>query len=524
MILTHKRLEYNTFQTIERRFVMKRKWGKLLAASLSAAMIFSLTACGSGSGEQKKTSSGTASKASTASTASNTEQKSAETPQEIVNLKWVFLGGGVPSNFDAWKAEVNKYLAEKIGVNIDFEYGTWDNWGEKRNTSLNTGADYDIMFTDSGSYVKNVHDGAFLDITSLLDSDAPELKSFIPEKFWDAVKVDGQVYAVPTYKDSSRSEFFVVDKEMVDKYKMDGSKIHELKDLDPYVMEMAKNESQAPLIMNKDGLSGLVDLRYDSMGLVGLGVKYGGDKKLVSVFEQPEVMEDFKLLHKWYKNKVINTDAAVATETPKYKAIFVAWGWKGAGKTVWGPGIGKEVDTFQWGKTVLSNSTVGGSLNCISANSKNPGKALQFLQLLNLDTKLRDMFAYGLEGENFTYTDDKKVHKAEDETKKWPMPMYSQATFFTISQTDDVDFNQWDEVKELNENATPSPTLGINLDVTEFENELLNCGEIFNKYRSELYTGTSDPEKVIPQMMKEMRDAGFDEMMKKAQEQIDAAK
>ena len=92
---------------------MKRKWGKLLAASLSAAMIFSLTACGSGSGEQKKTSSGTASKASTASTAStasNTEQKSAETPQEIVNLKWVFLGGGVPSNFDAWKAEVNKYL------------------------------------------------------------------------------------------------------------------------------------------------------------------------------------------------------------------------------------------------------------------------------------------------------------------------------------------------------------------------------------------------------------------------------
>ena len=104
------------------------------------------------------------------------------------------------------------------------------------------------------------------------------------------------------------------------------------------------------------------------------------------------------------------------------------------------------------------------------------------------------------------------------------MPMYSQATFFTVSQTDDVDFNQWDEVKELNANATPSPVLGINLDVSEFENELLNCGEILNKYRSELYTGTSDPEKVIPEMMKEMREAGFDDMMQKAQAQIDAAK
>lgn len=509
---------------------MKKKWGKLLAATLSTAMILSMAACGSNGGDkqqQQQTSSAKKSsvKSSVVSTTDNKEQKEAETPQEIVNLKWVFLGGGVPTNLDAWKDELNKYLGEKIGVNLDFEYGTWDNWGEKRNTSLNTGADYDIMFTDSGSYVKNVHDGAFLDITSLLDSDAPELKSFIPEKFWDAVKVDGSVYAVPTYKDSSRSEYFVIDKDMVDKYKIDGSKVNSLKDLDPYVMEMAKNESQAPFIMNKDGVSGLVDLRYDSMGLVGLGVKYdGGEKKLVPVYEQPEVMEDFKLLHKWYQNKVINTDAAVATETPKYKAMFVAWGWKGAGKIIWGPGIGKEVETFQWGKTVLSNSTVGGSMNCISANSKNPGKALQFLQLLNLDTKVRDMFAYGLEGENFTYTDDKKVHKAEDETKRWPMPMYSQATFFTVSQTDDVDFNQWDEVKELNANAVPSPVLGINLDVSEFENELLNCGEILNKYRSELYTGTSDPEKVIPEMMKEMREAGFDDMMQKAQAQIDAAK
>lgn len=503
---------------------MRKKWGKVLAATLSAAMILSMAACGSKGGD-KPASKTEEKKSSVVASKTESEQKEAETPQEIVNLKWVFLGGGVPANLEAWREELNKYLAEKIGVNIDFEYGTWDNWGEKRSTNLNTGGDYDIMFTDAGSYVKDVHNGAFLDITSLLDSDAPELKSFIPDKYWDAVKVDGAIHAVPTYKDSSRSEYFVIDKEMVDKYKIDGSKVNSLKDMDPYLMEMAKNESQAPFIMNKDGVSGLVDLRYDSMGLIGLGVKYdGGEKKLVPVFEQPEIMEDFKLLHKWYQNKVINTDAAVTTETPKYKAMFVAWGWKGAGKTVWGPSIDKEVETLQWGNTVLSNSTVGGSMNCISANSKNPGKALQFLQLLNLDTKVRDMFAYGLEGENFTYTDDKKVHKSEEKEKGWPMPMYSQATFFTVSQTDDVDFNQWDEVKELNANAIPSPVLGINLDVSEFEDELLNCGEIFKKYRSELYTGTSDPEVVIPQMMKEMRDAGFDTMMQKAQAQIDAAK
>ena len=59
---------------------------------------------------------------------------------------------------------------------------------------------------------------------------------------------------------------------------------------------------------------------------------------------------------------------------------------------------------------------------------------------------------------------------------------------------------------------------------TDFEDEMVNCVEIYNKYKSELFTGTSDPEKVVPQMMEEMRKAGFDDMQKKAQEQINAAK
>ena len=47
---------------------------------------------------------------------------------------------------------------------------------------------------------------------------------------------------------------------------------------------------------------------------------------------------------------------------------------------------------------------------------------------------------------------------------------------------------------------------------------------IFNKYKSELFTGTKDPEVLVKSMMEEMRKAGFDEMQKKAQAQLDAVK
>lgn len=52
---------------------------------------------------------------------------------------------------------------------------------------------------------------------------------------------------------------------------------------------------------------------------------------------------------------------------------------------------------------------------------------------------------------------------------------------------------------------------------------LQNCTEIYNRYKSEINTGAVDPETAVPEMMSEMRAAGFDDIVEKVQAQIDAA-
>ena len=165
--------------------------------------------------------------------------------------------------------------------------------------------------------------------------------------------------------------------------------------------------------------------------------------------------------------------------------------------------------------------SVRGSLNCISANCANPEKALQFLQLVNTDTYVRDLFYYGVQGDNWDYTDDSKtfVHKNNAD---WSMAGYTQGSFFAITPTDDFDFNQFDEVKELNEKAEPSVLLGFTLDTTPIADELANCIQIAERYKGELLTGTADPEVMVPQMMEELRAAGFDKIVAEAQSQVDA--
>ena len=133
---------------------------------------------------------------------------------------------------------------------------------------------------------------------------------------------------------------------------------------------------------------------------------------------------------------------------------------------------------------------------------------------------MRDLFYYGVEGDNWEYDDNGKVHKLRDDA--WAMAGYTQATFFNVTQLDTDEFNQWDEVRTLNENATPSVMLGFNMDTSNIETELANCRTVWEKYKSELLTGARDPEELIPQMVTEFEQAGWQTIADEAQSQIDA--
>ena len=157
----------------------------------------------------------------------------------------------------------------------------------------------------------------------------------------------------------------------------------------------------------------------------------------------------------------------------------------------------------------------------ISANSKYPEKCLQLLNLVNTDTKLRDMFYYGEEGVNFEYVDVDGVQKAHKINEDWSMAGYTQGTFFTVTPVDTDPGDQWAEIKKLNENAVSSVMLGFNFDTTEVSDQLSNCREIWLRYRSEVMTGVQDPAEVVPKIKEELMQAGFQDVLDAAQAQVD---
>ncbi len=505
---------------------MKKNYLKKTVALLATAVLTctALAGCGSSPGTPASTGTPESKPQESASQEGTQEQISASDPQEIVDLVWYSVGNGMPDNYDAWKANLDAYLEKKIGVHLDVQVVSWSDWDGRRNTIVSTNEPYDIMFTNLGTYSNDVSIGAFADITELVKSASPELYNFIPEDYWGATTIGGKIYGVPTYKDSSSTQYFVWDKELADKYGIDYDNIHTLADATEALTKLKEGENITPFILTNMGLDAIYGSRYDNIGtgIPALGVSYyGEERKVVAVFEQQDVLEELGVIRQWYQSGIINKDAATLAENPNYRACFIAQGWPYAAKSTWGPNMGVEAVASQYGDTVLSNDTVLGSINCISASSAHPDKALQLLQLVNTDSYVRDALRFGLEGDNFTYTEDGRVHVDKD--KVWPMAGYTQGTFFNISLTDEEDYNQWDEVKALNEQAKPSPVLGFAFDMESVRDQISSCNEIWLRYRPELMTGTVDPETTIAAMMSEMRAAGFDDILAEAQRQIDAA-
>ena len=517
----------------------KKSLSKILALGMTAAMTAGMLAgCGNDAGSQTSgggssdSSTGGASEESSAEESSQESSAEEESSQEeasnsgngeVPTLIWWTVGGTPADDFDECIAQISDYCEEKIGVRLDVKIAGWSDYDTKMNTIVNTGEYFDLMFTNNTNYSKFVNLGASTDITDMVQSVTPDLYSFIPEQVWSGAQIQGKVYAVPTYKDSSLTQFYYIDDTYVQKYNIDMTTIDSMQTLDPVVRQIKEAEGKSfyPIQLDQGSLWNGFFNNYDGLaaGIQAIGVKIDdSSRKVVCTLEQEDIVENLKLLHSWYTAGIINPDANVLTDSGKGHMFGNAQGWPSAAVN-WavGQGIDKYIVNKVFGP-ILTTETIQGSMNAVSVNSNYKEEALKVLQLINTDSKFRDMCAYGVEGNHFEYTADGFVKKIRDD---WTWPSYTQGTFFILSNQEGTDPNQWDEVRKQNEEATPSVCLGFALDITNIQNEVSSVNTMWDKYKYDLLTGASDPEEKLPECIEALKDAGLDTIIAEAQKQID---
>ncbi len=486
----------------------KKSLQKLLALGLVGAMTVSMLAgCGS---------------SNDAGSTGSSDSASAESG-EVPTLVWWLIGGTVPDDFEQNVETISDYTEEKIGVRLDIKIAGYGDYDSKMNTIVNSGEYFDIMFVNNTNYSKFVNLGALENITESVQTTAPELYSFIPQELWEGVTIKGSVYGVPSYKDSSLTQFWYLDDQMVQKYNINYEGVDTLDELGEifYTIKEGEGASFYPCQLDQGALWNGFFNDYDGLaaGLQPMGVRIDDESRtVVNVLEQEDVLHNLELLHQWYTDGLINPDANVLTESGKGHIFGNAQGWPAA-VSQWQTLQGIEkYDAWKVFGPIYTTESIQGSINAISANSNYKEEALKLLELVNTDKTLRDMLAFGVEGVTFNYEEDGTVTKTTD---TWPIGNYSVGTYFNLSNLSDADPNQYEQIKQQNEEATPSTCLGFALDIEPVQNEMANCKTVWDKYKYDMLTGASDPATVVPKCIEELKAAGLDTIIAEAQKQID---
>ncbi|ETP73689.1 ABC-type sugar transport system, periplasmic component [Lachnospiraceae bacterium JC7] len=450
----------------------------------------------------------------------------------VIKLRVVtYQGGDIPLDIKEVMEAANAVSREKIGVTVDLEFQTT----EKINLMMASGEYYDMVFTSSwvNNFDKNASAGLYYDITDLVKKETPKLYEYV-DPYWTCAGVNGRIYGVPLLKDMGAEEMFRLNADYFEGKK--GMLIPErmkLEDIEPFLEAYKRDHpDKFPLDMTKSGPAGYLNFLeriVNPIIVLPFGEGQEGDD-VVPFYECEELVNRFRLFHKWYQAGYIHPDAATIDSTVADKSIPVRFGvaWKGyqgfSNPEEWG----FNVKTSIYDGPYLSRSSEQGAMFgiCAACDEEHAAACLKYIELISTDRKFRDILAYGIEGKHFEYLDNGTVLRSSTGRDRYNLMLYqtgpsASASVESVSRTFLSDPDQWKGVfEEYETEGIQSAINGFAYDRTGKEDIIAALLAIYSDYGAELRTGTSDPDVVLPEIKRRMEAAGMNELLQDIRSQL----
>ncbi|RJE86223.1 extracellular solute-binding protein [Paenibacillus sp. 1011MAR3C5] len=448
-------------------------------------------------------------------------------------INMVFYGPP-QKDLDEVAAEMSKITKEKINATVKLVRIEPAAWAEQSILMLTGNEQVDLIVTGGGDYSRQVAQGQLVALDELVQKHGQGIvKAFEPEVL-GASKVNGQTYAIPTNRDFASHPIILMRQDLLDKYKLDISNIKTIDDLDAIYKVIHENEPNVNVLGKASAAASianrLLETRWDILGDY-IGVLPNLDElKVVNLYETPEYADMLNTIRRWYQAGYIHKDAATSKETAvDYIKANIGFSVINKGK----PGaVGQtenRVDTklasVDIGSQITSTTSITSIMLGIPTNSKDPDRAMMFLDLLYSDPDLVNLINWGIEGKHYV--------KVGDSSIDFPPGVDASNSGFNLRQgwmfgnqllsytwATDVP-NLWEEMDKYNREAKKSAALGFTYNPIPVKTELAAITNVTRQYAMGLETGTIDPEVNLPKFIAALKAAGIDKVIAEKQKQLD---
>ncbi len=540
---------------------MKQK--KLLSLVLATAMVtMMLSGCGK-TAEEAKTDA-------PAKTEEKTETEEVIDKQESnpfedhVTITLYHHGSNVTDDA-AVMEKINEYLGEKINAELKVIWGTWGDFDEGSVMAINGGDDVDIYFTCSWSadeYNKYAKQGAWVRLddpdNNILAAYGSDVWAALPEVLKEGAAVDGAmgygVYAVPAFKDFGTQNTWDVNVTLLEELgyslsDIEGKTFYDFGDI-LAAAKKAKGDKFYPLVIEGAVLERMVTnsiiVSCDTAGVLSYyldpkDVSNDIGSKIVNKFGTDEYAKFANQVREYYlagyidpalANGATANDTLVAQQNAAEYLIGTqsyALGYEYSTSA----SRGIHVEYVPCTDPYVDKTATQGAMMAVSTASKNPERAMAFLNLLNTDPYLMQLLAYGVEGIHYQVNDDGLlVREVKDEDgniienyhenyNPWRNGL-GNITLLTPTVDEGANFFT-DSFIPYYTNAKGIPAFGFSFNVSEeLDTVFAALQNVQAQYALTIDCGAVDPATALPEFLAKLDDAGIQKVLDEANAQLDA--
>lgn len=471
------------------------------------------------------------------------------TTTEFVTIDFQVMGDP-PANgeADVVSAKINEYLKGKINAAMRFRWVSWTDWLTQYNLLVATGQGLDIV--TSGGWLDcwpNAQKGAFLALDDLLPKYAPRTFAEVPKSDWDLSRYAGKIYFLP---ENSFTQY--VNHGLFyrgDWAKKAGiSKITTWDDVTKYLDYIKKNMpgiipwNNANQWEHGEGwiVSHTEAVPIDVVpGRLLYFKSFKSDPYAVFSPYMDKTFEDFAVLMKqwadagYWKADVLNNkddtrqflyDGKTGMDEHHIQTYF---------------GLRVEMDRRQPGSDVqmfgfyeptknLIRMPITHGASAISAQSKNPERALMLYELIRQDRTLYELLNYGIKDRNYFVNDKGQRYRPAD----WDQTKYQYWSDFWGGRVDKfelVDASAWsgraDYLKYLDGFAQPFVWGNFAFDATPVSPQVAAITQVINAMGPAINLGMAgEPKAAVAKLRSQLKAAGIDQVIAEVQKQVNAWK
>ncbi|UQZ35494.1 ABC transporter substrate-binding protein [Paenibacillus sp. PK3_47] len=500
---------------------MKRKLSWL---SLLMILMLAVTACSGNSGGNSASGGNTESGSANSS-------GSQEEPYEVVYAYPAF--SNVPADIQEVQEAINKISVDKINVKVKLLPISNSAFTNQINLMLSSGEKLD-MFAMLSSYSNQVAKGALYPIGDIMEENAQGTIDALGIDYYNATKVGGVSYGVPSLRDLAQDFGIVVRKDVVDKYNINLDEVKTFDDFELIFKAVKENEpgmAGATNLTNGSILStyGIQDPLGNNLGVL---LNHGlDDLKVVNLFASEEYKQIVTKIREWYLAGYLVKDAATS---PELNNVMVKSGKAASWLSAMKPGfetqesrnVGVEMTAARTQTPVAMTDTVTNVAIGVAATSEQPEKALQFLNLMYTDKDIVNLIDWGIEGKHYVkvegsdsvikYPDGVTGDNVGYKSDGW---MHGNQFLSYVFEGDDPDV--YVKMNEFNQSASKSKALGFTFNGDSVKAEIAACNAVLDQYRRAIESGVLELDKALPEFLKKLDDAGINTIITEKQKQLD---